>query len=182
MGSQVGWACSFCSFSGSLGKASNPLPHTFSPHLLALICEPHHLLHSLPSPCHLLLFSTGSDSESDEEVTGKKSFSAQVFLCPTLGIMGQCWAFLGWTDFPAEGRPRPECKLVTVYWSVCPATGRSGPLTCPVPGGDSGTAANCTGHRARASNLYPTRSWAGLWEGCGMGGERTDLEHKEQGP
>lgn len=139
MGSQVGWVCSFCSFSGSLGKASNPLPHTSSPHILALICEPHHLPLSLPTPCHLLLFSTGSDNESDEEVTGKKSFSAQVFLCPPLPYL---WngSVLG---CPTEGRPWPECKPVTLCWRFCPATG------CPVPG-DSGIAANSTGHRKHA--------------------------------
>ena len=79
----------------------------------------------------------GSDNESDEEVTGKKSFSAQVFLCPPLpspwngSVLGS----------PTEGRPWPECKLGTLYWSICPATGCSGPLTCPMPG-DSGTAGN----------------------------------------
>lgn len=45
------------------------------------------LPHSLPTPCHCQrrVFSAGSDNESDEEVTGKKSFSAQVFslLAPT---------------------------------------------------------------------------------------------------
>lgn len=135
-GSQVGRVCSFCSSQAPWGKPAT-LSHKLSPHILALICEPHHLLLSLSTPCHLLLFSTGSDNESDEEVTGKKSFSAQVFLCPPLpspwngSVLGS----------PTEGRPWPECKLGTLYWSICPATGCSGPLTCPMPG-DSGTAGN----------------------------------------
>lgn len=175
MGSQVGWVCSFCSFSGSLGKASNPLPHTFSPHIPALIYEPHHLLLPLPTPCHLLLFSTGSDNESDEEVTGKKSFSAQVFLCPPLphpwtgSVLGS----------RTEGRPWLECKLGTLLeYLPCPWLVR--PTDLPHAWGLRSSSQFYKPQkacRARDSNLEPP--WASLWKGCGMCGERTGWEQRE---
>lgn len=81
-----------CPSISSLGRASSPLTHTIlSPH------TPLHL-HPSPSPPHPFspplpmfpraCFSTGSDNESDEEIVGKKSFSAQVFGCLPLPRVG----------------------------------------------------------------------------------------------
>lgn len=125
VGNQVGWACSFCSFSGSLGKASNPLPHSFSPHILALICEPHHLPLLLPTPVICSCFQQGLTMNQMRKSPGRK-VSLPRYFCAHLYLgTGQCWALPGWTDSPAEARPRPECELVTVGVSALPLAGQA---------------------------------------------------------
>lgn len=76
--------CSFCAFSQLPGESEQPSPTRFyPPHIIALVPKPHQLP-ALSPPLPIVIracFPTGSDSESDEEVVGKKSFSAQVFGC-----------------------------------------------------------------------------------------------------
>lgn len=124
--------------SGSLGKASNPFPHTCSPHILALISEPHHLLLSLPPLPAIVIcscFPQGLTMNQMRKSLGRKVSLPRYFtahLHPTLE-MGRCCALPGWTDLPAEEKPWSKCQLVPVCWIICPTTGWSGPLTCPMP-------------------------------------------------
>lgn len=143
MGSQVGWVCSFCSFSQAPWGKPATLSHTLlAPTLSHSSLNPSTSSSRSPPPAFVICscFPAGSDNESDEEVPGKKSFSAQVSCCPPPPLPGNgsvlCSARLD--RFPCRGKTS-ECQLVPVYWSICPTTGWSGPLAHPVPE-DTGTA------------------------------------------
>lgn len=110
----VGWVCSFYSFYQAPWGKPTTLSHTLlSPTSLHSHTRTPLPPHTLPTPCHchLCLFSAGSDNESDEEVAGKKSFSAQVFAClsptPALGMGAWRRASAGVTrggqGFPSRG-------------------------------------------------------------------------------
>lgn len=84
----MGWLCLFVLFL----PWEKRVPPSLSPRSLVPAAASQPV--PTPSCCHLCLFSTGSDNESDEDV-GKKSFSDQVFGClppPDL-----------WSGHPGEG-------------------------------------------------------------------------------
>lgn len=100
---------------GSLGKASLPHTRLYAPHP-AFIPDSSYLPTS--SHCHRCLFSAGSDNESDEEVAGKKSFSAQVFGCPPPPCpwSSQHWPPPGWA-----GASQPRVDPSSLNAGQCPS-------------------------------------------------------------
>lgn len=126
----------------TLGRASSPLPHTIS--------SPYTPLHLYPNPSPPLpsspplpivphaCFSAGSDNESDEEIVGKKSFSAQVFGCLPLPGVGTPERSQHWARPGGQGLPRGGETLGSLRACQCPseclAHRQSGPVVSFLPG------------------------------------------------
>ena len=100
-----------------------PHPHPFSP--------------PLPVVLHAC-FSAGSDNESDDEIVGKKSFSAQVFGCLPLPGVGTPERSQHWARPAGQGLPRGGQTLGSLKACQCPseclAHCQSGPVVSFLPG------------------------------------------------
>lgn len=185
MGSQVGWVCSFCSCSlAPLGKPAT-LSHTLlAPTLLHSSLNPSTSSSRSPPPAIVICscFPQGLTTNPMRKSLGRKVSLPRYLaahLHPRLGTGRHC-------ALPGEERPRPECQLVPVYWSICLTTdGLVRPVGPSCAQGHRNNSQSCRIQKAcrvRSTSLNPTSSWTGFWKGCGMCGERTDLSREGTDP